>query len=206
MIRIFLVRHAETDMAGRFCGHSDPELNARGRTQLARLVTMLSQTIIRRVYASDLRRARQTAEAIAAHFGAKLHLRPGLREIYFGRWEGLTWNEIQCHDSILARNWAVEFPYSTAPGGESFRSFALRVRRGFASLLREATKSPIAIVTHAGYIRVVLTSLCRVSEQEAWDWTKEYGSVVTLDTNHLGGLGIGTSISRYPAFVQAERL
>jgi len=196
--QLLLIRHAETDMTGRFCGHSDPEINARGRLQLARLVSMLSQHTIRRVYTSDLRRAQQTAEAIAAQSGARVHLRPSLREIHFGRWEGLAWSDIQCRDSILAKGWVEEYPNSTAPGGESFQLFALRVRREFAFLLREAAESPIAIVTHAGFIRVVLTSSCRVSEQEAWDRTKEYGSVVALGTNNMGGLGIETLISGHP--------
>lgn len=197
MTPLFLVRHAETDMAGRFCGHSDPELNARGRQQLTRLVSMLSRHTIRRVYTSDLRRAQQTAEAIAIHSRARLHLRPGLREIHFGRWEGLAWSDIQSRDATLAKSWAEEYPNSTAPEGESFGLFALRVRREFASLLIDATENPIAVVTHAGVIRVVLTSWCRVSEQEAWDRTKEYGSVVALDANSIGALG---------SFPQAGRL
>jgi broad specificity phosphatase PhoE len=183
--RLLLVRHAETDMAGRFCGHSDPELNERGRQQLAGLVNMLSKHAIRRVYTSDLRRAQQTAEAIATHFRTGLHVRPGLREIYFGLWEGLSWSEIAVRDPTLATNWAQNYPNSTAPGGESFLQFESRVRREIACLLGEATKPAIAVVAHAGFIRVVLTNWCRLSEQEAWDRTKDYGSVVALDTNHI---------------------
>ncbi len=195
MTPLFLVRHAETDMAGRFCGHSDPELNARGRQQLVGVVTTLSQHRIRCVHTSDLRRAQQTAEAIATHSGARLNLRPGLREIHFGRWEGLAWSDIQSRDATHAKGWAEEYPNSTAPEGESFGHFALRVRREFASLLKDATEDPIVVVTHAGVIRVVLTSWCKVSEQEAWDRTKEYGSVVVLVTNNMGVLGIETPIS-----------
>lgn len=185
MIHLFLVRHAEIDMAGRFCGQSDPELNEQGRQQLAGLVNRLSQHAIRRVYTSDLRRARQTAEAIARHFGAGLHVRSGLREIDFGLWEGLSWSEIGVRDPALAKSWAEMYPNSTAPGGEPFQQFEARVRRETAFLLGEAAESPIAVVTHAGFIRVVLTKWCRISEQEAWDRTKDYGSVVALDTNQI---------------------
>jgi alpha-ribazole phosphatase/probable phosphoglycerate mutase len=180
---LLLVRHAETDMAGRFCGHFDPELNERGRHQLAGLVTALSEQAIRRVYTSDLRRARQTAEAIAKHFGAELLVRRGLREIHFGLWEGLSWNEIEMRDPILAKNWAKEYPNSAAPEGESFERFLARVRGEIAFLLGESMKSPIAVVTHAGFIRAVLTNLYGLAEQEAWNRTKNYGSAVTLDTD-----------------------
>lgn len=187
---LLLVRHAETDMAGRFCGHSDPELNEQGRQQLAVLVNSLSQHAVRRVYTSDLRRARQTADAIARHFGVGLHVRPGLREIDFGLWEGLSWSEIEVRDPALAKSWAEMYPNSTAPGGEPFQQFESRVRRETAFLLGEATKSPIAVVAHAGFIRVVLTKWCRISEQEAWDRTKDYDSIVALDTNHIDRAGV----------------
>jgi alpha-ribazole phosphatase/probable phosphoglycerate mutase len=168
-------------MAGRFCGHSNPELNERGRQQLMGLVNSLSQHAIRRVYTSDLRRAHQTAEAIAIPLGAKLLVRPGLREINFGLWEGLSWNEIEVRNAIEAKNWATNYPNSTAPGGESFQQFESRVRRETAFLLEQATKAPVAVVTHAGFIRVALTKCCGVSEPEALDRTKAYGAVVALD-------------------------
>ena len=198
MTPLLLVRHAETDMAGRFCGRSDPELNERGRQQIAGLITTLSEHAIRRVYTSDLRRAQQTAEAIAKHFGARLHVRPGLREIHFGLWEGLSWNEIEVRDKALAERWAEAYPNSTAPSGESYQRFASRVQREMAFLLEELTKSPIAAVTHAGFIRVVLTNWCGVSEQEAWDRTKENGSIVALDISHVDRTGIEDSDSLRP--------
>lgn len=168
MTDLLLIRHAQTDMAGRFCGHYDPELNERGRQQLVGMVNMLSEHAIRRVYTSDLRRAKQTAQAIATRFGVKLHVRPGLREIHFGLWEGLSWNEVEARDPILAKDWAKEYPNASAPQGESFQRFLTRARGEIAFLLGEATKSPIAVVTHAGFIRVVLTNLCGVAEQDAW--------------------------------------
>jgi alpha-ribazole phosphatase len=189
---LFLVRHAETDLAGRFCGHSDPELNERGRQQLMRLVNALSAREIRQVYTSDLRRAQQTAEAIARHFRAGLHIHPDLREIHFGLWDGLSWTEIEMRDPVLAKRWADEYPNATAPGGEPFQEFKSRVGREIAYLLDEATKTPIAVVAHAGFIRVVLTSLCGVSDLEAWDWTKDYGSVVALDANRIDMVGVMT--------------
>lgn len=185
MTHLLLVRHAETNMAGRFCGQSDPGLNERGRQQLTELVNALSEHAIHRVYTSDLRRARQTADAIAKHFGTELYIRPGLREVHFGLWEGLSWNEIEVCDPVLAKGWAQEYPKSTAPGGESFANFESRVRKEITFLLREAMDVPIAAVTHAGFIRVVLTNCCKeqMSEQEAWSRTKDYVSVVALDAD-----------------------
>ena len=183
MKHLLLIRHAETDMASRFCGHSDPELNQRGRQQLAGVVDRLSEYAIRRIYTSDLRRARQTAEAIATHFGVGFEVRPGLREIHFGQWEGLSWSEIEARDPVLAKIWAEQYPNSTAPGGESLQQFDRRVRAESAFLFAVARECPVAVVAHAGFMRVLLTNFYGVLEEEAWKLTKEYGSVVALDTN-----------------------
>lgn len=181
MTNLLLIRHAETDMAGRFCGHSDPELNERGRRQLSGLLNALSGQSIRRVYTSDLRRARQTAEAVAEHFGAELEIRPGLREIHFGLWEGLSWSEIEARDPAIARKWVEEYPNSTAPGGELIQNFERRVRKEIAFLLQQATQAPVAAVGHAGFIRLALAMRGSVSERAAWAQTKDYAAVVTLE-------------------------
>jgi alpha-ribazole phosphatase len=190
---LFLIRHAETDMAGRFCGHSDPELNERGRQQLAGVVDRLSEYAIRRIYTSDLRRARQTAEAIASHFGIGFEVRPGLREIHFGLWEGLSWSEIEASDPVLVRSWAERYPNSTAPGGESLQQFERRVRAESAFLFAAATECPIAVVAHAGFMRVLLTNFYGVLEEGGWKLTKEYGSVVALDTNLIRNFTVAES-------------
>lgn len=183
MKHLLFIRHAETDMAGRFYGHSDPELNGRGHQQLAGVVDRLSEYAIRRIYTSDLRRARQTAEAIASHFGIGFEVRPGLREIHFGQWEGLSWSEIETRDPVPAKKWIEEYPNSTAPGGESIQEFERRVRAESVFLFAAATEYPIAVVAHAGFMRVLLTKICGAPEEEAWKLTKEYGSVVALDTS-----------------------
>lgn len=170
-------------MAGRFCGHSDPELNSLGRQQLAGVVDRLSEYSIRRIYTSDLRRARQTAEAIASHFGIGFEVRPGLREIHFGLWEGLSWSEIEECNPALAKSWAERYPNSTAPGGESLQQFERRARAESAFLLAAATECPTAVIAHAGFMRALLTMFYGASEEEAWSLTKEYGSIVALDPN-----------------------
>jgi alpha-ribazole phosphatase len=187
---LLLVRHAETDIAGRFCGHSDPELNERGHQQLAGVVDRLSEYAIRQVYTSDLRRARQTAEVIAAHFGRDFKIRPGLREIHFGQWEGLCWSEIEARDPVLAKGWALRYRNSTAPGGESSQQFEQRVRAEVAFLFAAATECSIAVVTHAGFMRVLLTNFYGLLEEAAWKLTQEYGSVVALDTDLIRKLSV----------------
>src|ERR1700733_9416049 len=95
---ILFVRHAATAMAARFCGHSDPDLNAFGQAQPADLIVRLSGERLERVYSSDLKRARSTAQAIADAHGVAVETHTALREIHFGEWEGLSWEDIENRD------------------------------------------------------------------------------------------------------------
>ena len=181
MSEILFIRHAETDMAGTFCGHCDPELNARGQAQLSELINELRREDICAVYASDLCRARATGVAIAEAFGVDLHVRRALREINFGQWEGLTWKEIEQQDETYARRWVAGYPNVTAPGGESFRDFEQRVLNEVEYLSRAAAESKdrsIAVVAHGGVLRTVLCRLQGCSDASAWEQTRSYCSIV----------------------------
>jgi alpha-ribazole phosphatase/probable phosphoglycerate mutase len=180
MSRVLFIRHAETELAGRFCGHSDPDLNAQGQAQLAGLAQVLSTETIGGVYCSDLRRAQSTAQAIAAGRNVPLTLRPALREIHFGKWEGLSWAEIEQLDPEYARRWVDGYPYVTAPAGESFQEFEARVLEEVSRLI-DRDGGSIAVVTHAGVLRVILTHLHGCSEQEAWQRIQPYCCVVRYE-------------------------
>lgn len=178
MSRILFIRHAETDMAGTFCGHSNPTLNARGRTQLSQLLRELDTEAIHEIYTSDLLRAQETASALATSRSVTCHLRPALREINFGRWEGLTWDAIQQMDKSYAQRWMDEYPNLPAPEGETFCDFEKRVLDEVELLTMRAGDLDVAVVTHAGVLRAVLCRLCGCSESEARKLTTSYCSIV----------------------------
>ena len=180
MNELLFIRHAETDMAGTFCGHSDPELNERGRAQLGDLINKLRAEEIGVVYASDLRRAHRMGMAIAEALDVDCHVRSALREINFGRWEGISWKEIERRDDAYARRWIAEYPHLPAPDGESFHDFEKRVldEVTFLSLETEGADCRVAVVTHAGVLRTVLCALHGCSEDTAWERTRAYCSVV----------------------------
>jgi alpha-ribazole phosphatase len=139
MSRALFIRHAETEMAGRYCGHSNPDLNAQGRAQLAKLAHLLCAEPFDTVYSSDLRRASSTAQAITAGRKIPQVLRPALREIDFGDWEGMSWEQIEQLDPEYAREWIAAFPNLPARtqsrsdrGGHACRCVA----RGFTASVR----------------------------------------------------------------------
>ena len=178
MSEILFIRHAETDMARTFCGQSDPELNTCGHAQVAELIDKLHAEDIAMVYSSDLRRAHATGKAIAEAFGVDYRVRPALREINFGQWEGLTWKEIEQRDGAYARRWVAEYPLLTAPDGEGFNDFERRVLDEVQLLSSTVEGRRIAVVTHAGVIRTVLCTLAGLRDEDAWEQTKSYCSIV----------------------------
>jgi broad specificity phosphatase PhoE len=171
---LLFIRHAETDMAGRFCGHSDPPINARGKQQIQALVESIRPKSIGAVYCSDLSRSVITAEVLAAAAGLSVVVRRSLREIHFGDWEGMSWAEIERRDVTYAREWVNAFPKLAAPGGERFANFEVRVMAEVDTLVRLAKDQRIAVVTHGGVMRVALQKLLAYSEQEAWNRTLPY--------------------------------
>jgi alpha-ribazole phosphatase len=183
MSEILFIRHAETDMAGTFCGHSDPELNDRGYGQLSALIERLRGRNIDAVFTSDLRRAHTSAHAIATAFHVSYHICPALREISFGEWEGLTWDEIERRDQAYADRWLAEYPNLAAPSGERLRDFEERVLNAVDRLIEQSDDhNIIAVVTHAGVIRTVLRKLQGYSEEESCEQAKEYCSVVRYNS------------------------
>jgi alpha-ribazole phosphatase len=176
---LIFIRHAETDLAGTFCGATDPPLNDRGVAQLPALLHALSDLRLDAIYTSDLLRARQTAEAIAKSNVAPVYPRPSLRQIDFGRWETLTWQQIESADPAFATRWIAEFPNITPPGGEPIAHFKHRVLEEI-SFIRKQTSShqnqpqTVAVVTHSTVLRVLLEEFGHFAPHHAWERTRAY--------------------------------
>jgi broad specificity phosphatase PhoE len=144
--RILLARHGETDWNrdGRFQGHADTPLNARGREQAAALARSLSELRLAAVYSSDLPRALETAEIVAASHGLEVRADPGLREIDLGSWSGLTRAEI-----------AERFPGASSHDGETREEFERRVLEAVTRIAASHNGAHLLIVAHGGCIRAL---------------------------------------------------
>ena len=180
MNHCLLIRHGETDLAGRFCGHSDPPLNRAGWLQVQRAIDLLADTAPEVIFTSDLQRARQTAQLIAERFGLSLNLRPDLSEISFGEWEGLSWDEVEERYPRQAKLWLEQYPSGATPSGEPFELFRLRVRKEVEFLLEQAENRPVVAVTHGGFICTALTEIYGVSMNLARERSASYAALVPI--------------------------
>jgi broad specificity phosphatase PhoE len=151
---LLLVRHGETDWNrdARWQGHSDTHLNDVGREQAVRVAGELDGVDV--VYASDLARARETADIVAARLGLPVRLDERLRERSFGAWEGKTGPEIEAEFRDAHARWlAGEGP--GADDAEPFGEFAARVQAFLAEVLAAHPDETVLVVAHGGSIRVI---------------------------------------------------
>jgi broad specificity phosphatase PhoE len=174
MKELIFIRHAETDMTGHYCGHSDPPVNTAGQMQIQTLLADLRTERVNAIVSSDLRRAIATAQELAQVYDIEMSVRPGLREIYFGEWEGLSWNEVENRDPVFAQRWIDAFPNLPAPGGETFGVFRSRVLDEVSAIVNNVAGDTVAVVTHAGALRVILQTLLGRTEEAAIEATHRY--------------------------------
>lgn len=163
--RIILIRHATTDLAGKLCGQLDPPLNESGLLQARSFSDRLIFEKIDRVYASNLRRAVQTAEAIANPLGLPVLQRENLREISFGDWEGWRWADLRSNFPEETQRWLDQSLDARAPNGESMALFRDRARKALAAISSEAASQITVVVTHLGVIRLALVNLAGVNPE-----------------------------------------
>ena len=163
--RIIAIRHGETawNVATRIQGQLDIELNARGRWQAAQVAQALQGEPVQAVYASDLKRAWATAEAIAQASAAGLTAHTGLRERGFGEFEGQTHADIEATWPHHALQWRRREPDWAPPGGESLTALRERIRRTVDELAGAHVGQQIVLVAHGG----VLDALYRLATGQA---------------------------------------
>jgi probable phosphoglycerate mutase len=197
---LLLVRHGETALSGiRYSGRGDPHLTARGRDQAEAVASRLSRMDgVAAVVSSPLQRARVTADAIAAALGVPVVVDDDLVETDFGRWDGLTFEEVRDRWPAEHADWMAD-PASAPPGGESVVQVSRRVRRARDRLLAAYPGSTVAVVSHVTPIKLLLCSalgaptsaLFRLHLDPAGlstvDWYPDGPAVVRLvnDTGHL---------------------
>jgi broad specificity phosphatase PhoE len=146
MAVLLLARHGETDWnaAGRWQGHADVPLNARGLSQARELAETLRDIPLDAIYASDLSRAHETAQIVAKTKGLEVTTLPGLREVDVGSWSGLTNLEID-----------TKFPDMDRHDGETDEALLFRVRAATLEIgMRHA--GSVLVVMHGNAMRAIV--------------------------------------------------
>jgi broad specificity phosphatase PhoE len=137
-------------------------LNVRGRLQAEALAGRLATTPLDVIYTSDLSRARQTAEMIAARQRAEIPvvMTPDLRECDYGLWEGLTRAEVAARFPEDWEKWNRRDLTESPTGGENYVSLAERAGRAFDAAVQDG--KTVLISAHRGTLRAVLCHALRI--------------------------------------------
>jgi broad specificity phosphatase PhoE len=155
---VLLARHGETDDNRpplRFQGWRDTPLNDTGRRQGAELAQRLSDEGVVSLWSSDLSRARETAEIVAARLGLRPRLDWRLREANRGEWEGRLFEDVAREEPERYAAWMRAGAGWRFPGGESLGEQQRRVLACVRDA-RAAGELPALLICHGGSIRVML--------------------------------------------------
>jgi len=150
---ILICRHGETawNRARRIMGTLDVPLSDVGRRQCALLATVLRPFAIRRIVSSPLVRAAETARLLASELDGEVCFDADLEEVRFGRWQGLTHDEIRRDPAY--ENFAADPVRNPTPGGETILDVQAR---GLAALGRARPGERTLFVSHGDIIRATL--------------------------------------------------
>jgi probable phosphoglycerate mutase len=200
MRTVLLIRHGavEGDAKECFVGAADAAMCAAGEAQIRELAARLRQRVrLDAIYCSDLSRSRRTAELLANGSAIPICVRPALREIDMGDWQGLSRREVTERQPAEYAARGRDIANFRPPGGESFADLASRVLPCWRDLVEDGGTQVVAIAGHAGVNRVILchllgaplANLFRIAQRPAClnvvEWRKNEPVVTLVDGDRL---------------------
>ena len=203
-MRLIAIRHGETEwnVQGREMGQLDSPLTPRGRRQAQAIADRLSREYFSALYCSDLGRAVETAEIVAAASGVRAVVNIGLRERHMGIFQGLTKAEMaQRYPSEYSAYRRLGHSYQI-PNGESGQQRLDRSVRVFSALASEHVEGTIIAITHGGFLMGFFEHVLGLGPGNGWRFKKQNAAYNCFefasgrwsletwnDTSHLQSLG-----------------
>lgn len=185
-----MLRHGKTGLQGRYIGSTDVSLSSEGIDQIKDLQNELRNHTFDKIYSSPMLRCRQSCEILLP--GKTVDYNEKLKEIDFGRWEGLTFAEISSQDPEIVNEWADNPMDFTFPEGESVDFFNTRVQ-GIAVDVLEEQDEKILLVCHGGVIRSLLCYFLAIDPRNYILFQIQKGTYSTVDL--FGNHGVLTGLN-----------
>ena len=176
-MHIYLLRHGQTPQAGTYTGSTDVELSTAGREQITSLASVLQAIDFDHCFCSPLVRCRQTLSLL--DLSSETSFTESLREIDFGSWEGLSFEQIEKAYPDQLRDWVSKAEAFRFPGGEKIDDFNSRIISWFNNLLTKQFNR-VLIVAHGGVIRVALCHLLGIEITRAFAFNPKQGRVALV--------------------------
>jgi broad specificity phosphatase PhoE len=180
--RLLLIRHAEVEARyqGVFGGRIDMDLSPRGHEQAAALARYLLPKPLDAIYASPMKRVHQTLAPLLVTGVPIPIVLPDLREVDFGDWTGLKWDEVQEKFGISAFSWLDQLECGAIANAECGETLRDRVDPCLERILADHAGQQVAIFCHGGIIRVLLSMLLRWPLSSMGMFEVEYASLTQV--------------------------
>ena len=201
MMRLILVRHGQTEWNadGRYQGQSNVALSDTGRKQAKFLAERFPVKCLDAIYSSDLDRAKETAECVGEKLGVPVHPEKAFRELSFGDWEGLTYQQITARWPEESHKLFTAPDELEIPNGETFRALQNRALAKIDELCKAHVNQTIGIFAHGAINKTILAGLMHIPLHYLWSLRQDNTAVnilrlddgyVTVElinsTSHLG--------------------
>jgi len=177
MTRIILVRHGQTEWnrVERFRGRADVPLNETGLAQakatgqrVASDASLSEEWQLVAIYSSPLSRAVKTAEAIAQHFNLPVQVHPGIADIDYGQWQGLTPDEVKARWPEIHHAWYNAPHTARIPGGETLQDLRARGMAAVNELAARHAGQTFVMVGHTVINRIILLGVLGLGNDHFW--------------------------------------
>lgn len=187
-IKFFLVRHGQSEwnLEGRYQGVSNTKLTEVGQEQAELAAKYLSKVEFSGFFSSPIGRTIETAEIFKKKLGKDYQISENLKEINFGKWEGLKFDDIISKYGSDFQNW-IKDPFENPPTeGESFNDIIKRGIQEIDKIISESKEdSNILLVTHGGFIVAMLVHWLKIPPQRWSSIIQNHGAIniVVIDKN-----------------------
>ena len=181
--RLYIIRHGQTIRHDEFRlnGHTDVGLTDVGLAQMDAAAEDLAEVELDAVYSSDLFRARYGGRAIARNHGLELRIEPSFRELFFGDWEGMNFQEVEDRYPGAMEERMTNIVHFRPPGAETIGELWDRVWPPLEKLLEEHRGRHVALVAHSGVNRCLLLRSLGASPELIWRVHQDFGCCNMID-------------------------
>jgi broad specificity phosphatase PhoE len=180
--RLLLIRHAEVEESYHkiFGGQIDMTLSPRGHEQAETLAKFLHGKKIDAIYASPMKRVQQTLAPFLKNGAPAQTTLPALREVHFGDWTGLNWEQVCERFQLHTTEWLDHIERGLAPNGESGPQFRARVEPCLREIIKRHPGETTGIFCHGGVVRMILSILLELPLPKTNSFEVEYASITQV--------------------------
>jgi broad specificity phosphatase PhoE len=180
--RLLLIRHAEVETRYQhiFGGRIDMEISPRGHLQAGALADFLRPKPLDALYASPMKRVQQTLAPLLINGAPRPVVMPDLREVDFGDWTGLNYEEVRQKSGVSASSWLDQLECGAIPNAESGATCRARIEPCLRQILARHTGQTVAVYCHGGTTRMLLAILLELPLPKTGGFQIDYASVTEV--------------------------